>query len=195
MLTTCLAGCFDDPEKIRLKKDLQIAQVQTQKLTGQVEKLTAQNTSQKQQIKNLQALGPKRLDKLFTVEKIELGRSGGIDTDKKPGHDAVVVFLKPIDADGSTLKAPGDVKIQLFDLAESKKKNLFAEFVFSVDEARKHFTAGLMFYQYRFTCPWPDDKLPAHADLTLRVEFTDYLTGKTHTAQKTCKIILPPEKP
>jgi len=42
-------------------------------------------------------------------------------------------------------------------------------------------------------CPWPppDRKPPEHRDLTIRVQFTDYLTGKTFLAETLCRIKLP----
>ena len=63
-------------------------------------------------------LHPKRLEKLFHVKSINLGRhTGGTDMDGKPGDDGIKVFLLPTDAEGSVIKVAGSVTIQLFDLA------------------------------------------------------------------------------
>ena len=88
--------------------------------------LQAEIEAKDRQIETLQQLGDKRIDALPRVERIELGsHTGGIDTDGKPGHDAIKVFLKPIDADGSVIKAPGAVTVRLFDLSADENENLF----------------------------------------------------------------------
>ncbi|MCD4823112.1 MAG: hypothetical protein K8S55_00760 [Phycisphaerae bacterium] len=197
-------GCeeLSNERELELEKQRDVARKQVKELTGEVENLSARLATQDEHVKTLQALGgEKRMATLFTVDKIELGRyTGGIDTDKKPGDDAIKIFLLPEDADGSTLKAAGSVKIQLFDLAQPEgkgkgkgegKNKLFAEYTYPVKDIAKHWHGGMLTYHYSFLCGW--EKPPAHADITVRVEFTDYLTGKTFTAQKLCKIKLPPK--
>lgn len=155
--------------------------------------LGAAIASHKKQISSLANLGRgKRLEKLFHVTKICLTRyTGGIDTDDKFGHDAIKVYLRPLDRDGSTVKAAGSVKIQIFDLALPAERNLIGSYEWSVDEISKCFSGGFVTYHFSFVCPWKKGTLPEHKQLTVRVEFLDYLTGKTFTAQKTCKIKLP----
>ena len=148
--------------------------------------------AQQQQIRTLQRLGDKRMDKLPRIQRISLGRyPGGVDMDGKPGDDGVRVFVEPIDQDGSTIKSPCEVTVQLFDLAaQPAEKNLIGSYHFSVEEASKSWSSGFMAYYYRFDCPWKGAP-PAHDEITVRVELTEYLTGKTFTEQKFCKIKLP----
>ena len=159
--------------------------------------LRADVTSQKKQIHSLANLGQgKRLEKLFHAEKIRLGRhTGGIDTDDKFVHDAIKVYLHPIDPDGSTVKAAGSVKIQIFDLALPAERNIIGLYEWSVDDMSKCFSGGFMTYHFSFVCPWKKNTLPEHEQLTVRVEFLDYLTGKTFTTQKACKVKLPATSP
>jgi hypothetical protein len=175
-----------------LVEKLEVKEKEVRGLTKQVEALTAENADQKKRIQTLSGLGEKRMEKLCTVEKIEIDRrSGGLDTDKKPGHDVIKLFLLPKDASGDTIKAAGEIKIQLFDLAGPEGENLFAEYAYDAEQAAEHFTAGMFAYHYSFDLTWPNP--PAHSDLTLRVTFTDYLTGKTHAAQKLVQLKLPPK--
>ena len=166
-------------------------------LAKQNRDLRADVTGQKKQISSLANLGQgKRLEKLFHVEKIHLGRhTGGIDTDGEFGHDAIKVYLLPTDRSGSTVKAAGSVKIQVFDLALPAERNLIGQYEWSVDEISKCFSGGFMTYHFSFVCPWKKTTLPVHEQLTVRVEFLDYLTGKTFTAQKACKVKLPAAPP
>jgi hypothetical protein len=191
LLLACL-GCENlQQENARLRADLRQANERIDELTRTVEQQTARLDAQARQIRTLQDLGDKRLEKLFTVESLHIGRhTGGIDTDDKPGHDAIIVYLKPKDAQGATLKAAGSVKIQLFDLAAENGRRDLATWSFDVEEARGHYASGIMTDHYSFELPL--EARPAHADLTLRAEFTDYLTGRTFDAQDTFTIKLPP---
>lgn len=154
--------------------------------------LRAQAAADRKQIEALLDLGGKRLEKLYHVTTVKLGgHTGGIDQDGRPGHDAVKVFLEPMDQDGNVIKAAGEVTIQLFDLAA--KDALVAQYAFGVDEVRKHWSGGFLAYHYSFVCPWPQGRAPQHDQITVRVVFRDYLTGKQFTAQsdKPCRILLP----
>jgi len=190
---TAAGGCVSvkqaESEKILAERRDALEQVRT--LSDRNEALQSELAAQRKQIDTLQALGgQKRLDLLFRVERIAMGRhTGGIDTDDKGGQDGIKVFLLPIDADGSVIKAAGDVKIQLFDLAADPAQNLVGEYRWTVEQLSKQWSSGFMAYHFSFECPWPDGP-PQHDEITVRVEFTDYLTGKTFTAQELCKVKL-----
>jgi hypothetical protein len=96
------------------------------------------------------------------------------------------VYLKPIDRDGHTLKAAGAVTVQLFDLSEGAARNLLERHDFSVAQAAGHWS-GFLASHYRFDCRWKAGP-PTAKELTVRVTFTDYLTGRTFTAQKVVTI-------
>ncbi|MBN1942030.1 MAG: hypothetical protein JW849_01935 [Phycisphaerae bacterium] len=192
-----LAGCenLSYQREVDAEKQRDAALAHADELAKQVVELSAEVETRKKQIETLQNLGEKRMENVFTVASIEIGRhSGGIDVDKEPGQDAVRVFLRPLDKDGHVLKAAGDVKIQLFDLAQPEDKTLFAEYTYSVKDIGKYWAGGLLANQYSFQCPFPDDSPPEHPEINLRVTFTDYLTGRSFTSQKLLKISLPPKE-
>jgi hypothetical protein len=144
---------------------------------------------QNQQIATLQNLGDKRLEKLFHVTSLELGRrSGGVDTDGRSGDDAVAVYLQPVDRYGHVIKAAGEATVQLYDLASEPAENLVGEYHWSVDELGETWAGGFLgSSQFSLHCPWRSGP-PAHDQVTIRATFTDYLTGKTFTATKTVSI-------
>jgi hypothetical protein len=82
------------------------------------------------------------------------------------------------------------VTIQLYDLAQPPDKTLIGEYKWTIEQVVKAFSSGFMAYHYTFTCPWRNGP-PAHDQITVRVAFVDYLTGKTLLVQKHCKIDLP----
>ena len=187
-----LSGCGPSQAELdRASADLVTARREGRRLRGENEKLQQQVTARDQRIKDLMTLGPKRLDRLFHVRRIELGKyTGGVDLDDKPGHDGIRVYLTPIDQAGHTIKAAGRVKVELFDLANPPDRNLLGRFEWSTKQASGNWVSFVV-YHYSLTCPWPS-RPPEHNEITVRVEFLDYLTGARFTAQKLCKVSLPP---
>lgn len=191
-----IGGC-DLPKKDHstLARELTEKTESLRKLQQENQQLQTAFSEQKQQIRTLQQLGDRRFDLLYRIQRIELGRhTGGVNLDDIGGDDGIKVYLRPIDQDGSVIKTAGTVKIQLFDLAADPKTNLIGEYLFDVTEISKQWSSGFLAYHFSFECPWQMGP-PAHKEITVRAEFTDYLTGKVLTAQKLCKIKLPTSKP
>ena len=142
---------------------------------------------QSEQINNLSKLGPERLEVLFRVAQIKLGRySGGTELNKKPGDDGVRVYVIPQDEAGRTVTAAGSIEVNVFNLAD-KDESLLMSYSFSAVEAKKHWQSGGLANHYTITCPWKD-KLPSGDEVTVRVKFIDYLTGQAFTATKQFRI-------
>ncbi len=149
--------------------------------------LRAEVRQQNQQIKELQSLGTGRLERLFTVRRIELGNTSAVSTDDDEAHDAVKVYLLPTDSHGSTIKAAGEVTIRLYDL--QRDKPLLREFTFSPEKLAEHWSGGFGVYHFSFVCPW-GDTTPTGGKVTVHVTFQDLLTGKAFTAQKVVNVSL-----
>ncbi len=193
VLVASAAGCNGSGKRAaELAEQLAQRDRQIDTLTAEKADLQRHGAAKDAHIRQLQALGPDRLAKLFRVERISLGRyTGGYPIDQAPGDDGIRVYLLPRDAAGSTIKAAGDVTIQLFDLAEPRGANSLGEFRFSPEQINKHWRGGVLTYYFRFDCPWPAGP-PKHPEITVRVTFLDTLTGKSFTAQKTCTVSLTP---
>ena len=171
------------------------AQRQEDDLAREKEQLSKANKTLADQVETLQGLGPDRLERLYRVTSIELGRyTGGVDLDGKDGHDAIKVYLDPLDRYGSTIKAAGEVSIRLFDLAEPAEKNLIGEYRWSVDELAQQWRGGFGVYRFSFICPWKAGP-PRHDQITVRAEFVDYLTGRRFSTQRVCKVNLATQGP
>lgn len=191
VMTACimLAACTP-PKPAAGPTATTLTEIET--LRVQDARLREQLRQRDQQILTLQALGEKRLAQLYTVKRIRIGAStGGANTDAKPGDDAIKVVVEPIDQHGSVLKAAGSVKVQVFDLAAPKATNLLAESCHDPNTVTDHWVSGFMGGYFTFTYPLPAP--PDHSELTVRIEFVEYLTGKTFTAQKVVKVDLPAE--
>jgi len=182
-----LTACTPQPApRLDANMLLEVEQLRTRN-----EQLHKQLIQRDEQIAALQRLGPKRLDRLYTVQRIAFGSgTGGTSSDDTPGGDAVKVNVEPIDQYGSVLKAAGRVKVQVFDLAMPEAKNLLAQREYDPNAAAKNWASGLFSSYYSFTLPLPAP--PAHRELTVRAEFTEYLTGKTFITQQVIRVALPP---
>jgi len=193
LAAAALGGCANQ-ELIQARAELRQLRQQDEKLKSDLQATRQVVVDQQKQIETLRGLGDKRLELLFHVAGIRIGKyTGGTDSDGQIGDDGMRVYLRPVDRDGHALKAAGDIAIQLFDLAAEDQKNLLGEYQFPVDEIGKYWSAGFMTYHYRFDLPWKSGP-PDHPEVTVRVVFTDYLTGKQFTDQKVCTVRLPPAK-
>lgn len=189
---TALAGCGPDPT-LALRKELLETQDQLRHSRQQSLLLSRKLHRKDQQIRTLQALDAgKRMDQLFTTHGVRIGRySTGVNLNEEPGDDGVKVFVQPIDQHGTTIKAAGEVTIQLYDLAAPADKNLLSTHKWPVDKLHDKWTSGFMASYYIFEFPFTGGP-PRHEKITVRVQFVDYLTGRTFTDQKLCKLSLRP---
>jgi hypothetical protein len=190
ILVIAAIGCDNTTAERMRQLDQQIRQLndQTDKLGKEVTAKDAVIETQRQQIATLQHLGDKRLEKLYYVTAIRIDRlTGPANYDDKPGPDGITVYIQPVDQDGHVIKAAGDIRIQLLDLANADGKHLIGEYRLDAEHARKAWYGRLMTNHYSVKCPWRSGP-PAHEDITVRVEFTDYLTGKTFRDQMVVKL-------
>jgi hypothetical protein len=121
-------------------------------------------------------LPQERLSKLFTVHGFEFGKLTGVDDE-----GVLKIYVVPIDDSGQKIKAAGSFVVAAFDLANDPN-SLIARREFSVDEARKNWFGQALLYEYVLPVPW--NSPPKHPDVTVKVSFTDALTGRTFTGQK-----------
>jgi hypothetical protein len=191
LLAAALAagGCDPAARERELERRVDRLQRANEDLRQQVRTLDSDLARRERRIQTLLALGEKRLDLLFHVDHIKLGRyTAGVDLDDESGDDAVRVHLEPRDEHGSTIKAAGSVRIQLFDLAADEGEHLLFTCEYPVEKVADYWASGFITNHYKFDCRWKQP--PAGPKVTVRVEFTDYLTGRKFTAQKVAEVKL-----
>jgi len=182
-------------ENVELKNQLADARAENQRLGGDVQDLRAQRDT-------LMTIQGMRLEAIPRVASVELGkwtggyslrrRDGGGDgqTGMGWGHDAVKVYVIPRDGVGSVIKAAGSVTVRLFDLAAVDGANRLGQCEVSPEAlASLWFTGLFMPDHYSIVCPF--ETPPQRADVTVHVEFTDYVTGKTFTQVTNVRVELP----
>lgn len=188
-----LASCASpDKANIQLRK-------QNQQLHDQITRLDRVHAADRAKIVSLESnaatlptLPPDRLDQLYTVHGLRIGRLTGGDTlgSTQPADRGLKIYVVPTDQDGEDLKAAGSFVIEAFDLAQSGDQKI-GRWSFDLDQSKKDWFGPLL-YSYVLTCPW--QTLPQHPQLTIHITFTDALTGRQFQVQKVVTIKLPPKQ-
>ena len=143
-----------------------------------------------EQLAKARGLSDEDLKKIFSPQRIEIASlSGGDDYDGKPGDDGITVYIKPLDRDGDAVKVAGDIRIELYDLANPSGRKLIGEYVVPVDQASTYWYGKFATYHYTVRCPWQHGP-PKHNEITIRATFVDYLTQRVMTAQTVCTVEL-----
>ena len=195
-VAAAVAGC-GSPSKpnIALRK-------QVQKLEGQIAQLKRESSAKDAQIAGLTdqvgtvpTLAPARLDKLFTVHSIRVGRlTGGADLDaSKPGDDAFKVYVNTLDQHGDMIKAAGSFVIEAFDLSGDGQPARLGRWEFPVEKAQEYWHSFFTRYEYVLTCPW-QGRPPRGSEVTVRITFVDELTGRKFTEQRVAMVRPPAEQ-
>ena len=197
VLLPSLGGCgliLGSPNRASIK-----VRKQNQQLEGQIAKLKQEVSARDATIRGLNqrvgtvpTLEPARLEKLFTVHAMKLGRlTGGADLDgSKPGDEGFKVYAVLLDQHGDEIKAAGTFVVEAFDLSGGEPERL-GRWEFGLDQAQANWHSFLMRYEYVLTCPW-QGAVPRTSDVTVRVTYTDELTGRVFTEQRVAKVNVPP---
>ena len=188
-----LCGC-NGPTLAISELQNQVTELQREKrsLTDQVALQDEKLDKLKKAIANLELLGAERLEKLFSVSRVEIDeRSGGADYDGQLGDDGITLYLNLYDKQGDRFKAAGEIDVYIHDVDDPAQHTLITEYHFNVDEAAEKWFGRALTYHYKIKCPWEVHR-PRGRDVQVGVLFLDYLTGVVHQSHRQVKITPPP---
>jgi hypothetical protein len=98
---------------------------------------------------------PGTVGQSFSVTTVTLGRqTGGYDADGVTGDEALQVVLEPKDADGHTIKVPGTVEVQAFEITREGLKVPLSSWTVAADQLRRSWRSGLLSTGYSLILPW-----------------------------------------
>jgi len=183
------AGCQTTESTGSLRDKIKILTQEKAQLQQQLEQTQAQTEQLKKQVKTLSGLTPElRLENLYDLQNIKVGRYTDLyDKDKDGKKETLIVYLQPIDENGDVVKAAGSVDVQLWDLSRKADDTLLAQWQVGPEELRKLWFATIVTINYRLTFNVADKVSSFDNPLTVKVTFTDYLTGKVFSKQKVIK--------
>ncbi len=126
----------------------------------------------------------------YPVRSIRLGRgTAGREADCG-GADALIVHLEPIDNEGSTIKAPGSLCIEVLEINKEGLKSPLSSWDFPREQLRHKWESRLFNSGYILTLPWKVS--PTQEKLRVQARFT-LVDGRVFETEKDITIRLLPE--
>jgi hypothetical protein len=180
-----ITGCSDySGQNDLLRSQLQEKDKQNTTLRETLSTVREENAQCQQQVVNLQNLTPQqRAEAISTVTEVSIVARSGIYDAKTPGKEPrLLIYFRPLDDTGDTIKAPGAVHIELWDLGAAAPQALLAKWDITPLELKKCWSSSLLSNFYRLSFPVPTD-YAARKELTAKVVFTDHFTGKSYSMQ------------
>ena len=158
-------------EKTELMRDLQQCRAENEQLLGQIKTLSAVPESQR--------VNP------YTLTSIAVTKySNFYDKNTDGIREKFIVYFTPIDPEGDAVKAAGTVNVQLWNLDNLNGQALIQQWQIEPNDLRTMWFDTLVSASYRLVLDTPE-QLDILADpLTVKVTFTDYLTGEVFRAQQ-----------
>jgi hypothetical protein len=195
-----VSGC-EGPGKNKVDVLQQIEQLKGQNAQLQIRLEEAYNESKqlKKQIALLQGLPPERkTEAIYNLRAVKIGNytnlydedANGTSDSAKAAPDKkekLIVYLEPIDETGDSIKAAGEADVQLWDLNKKGGDALLAQWKVKADELKKSWLHSFFSSSYRISFNVSTVIQKFENELTVRVTFTDYLSGRTFTDQKAIK--------
>ena len=158
-------------------------------LESRLEQAHKENEGLKKQMEALAGLpGDKKAEAVYSLKALKIGRYTNLyDEDKNGTKETLIVYVQPIDETGDVIKAAGAIDVQLWDLNKPSAEALISQWSVAPNELRKLWVDSIALTGYRLT--YEVGALVGNFDkpLTVKVTFTDYLSGKVFTEQKTIK--------
>ncbi|NLK41238.1 MAG: hypothetical protein GX298_04195 [Planctomycetes bacterium] len=180
-------GCRDEADRSLWGQIEGLSQENTA-LSLEVQQLRRENAALTEQLCTLAGIDQKeRLDALIVPVAVRIGRLSGLydKSGKQEGSpDTLVVYLEPIDTQQDIVKAAGRVRVELWNLtAPSPQNACIKQWDIDPSQLRQTWGRGLLGAYYRLQLPLEGCLTGSEKELTVRVEFTDYLAGRVLTDQ------------
>ena len=193
ILAGCLlviaASCDNAGSRASTAKEINTLRQERTQLTRQFEQSKSETEQLKEHIQFLTGSPPEaRLEYIDRLQGIKIGGYTNLyDKDKDGRKEKLIVHIQPIDHDGDIIKAAGAVDVQLWDLNKDNGQALLGQWHFEPNELKKLWFAKFLSTSYRLTFDVADKIDEFEEPLTVKVTFTDYLTGKVFKEQKVIK--------
>ena len=184
-----VTGCATPNDKESLAAKMEQLTQENKQFQEQFEQSNAENKQLKDQIQVLSGLPDNvSLENLNRIERVKIGRyTGFFDKDNDGKKEKLIVYIQPVDEQGDTIKVTGAVDVQLWDLNKTNGQALLGQWKVEPDELKKLWFATLVTINYRLTFDVTDIVESLEEQLTVKVTFTDYMTGKVFKEQKVIK--------
>ena len=185
LIMVCLApwfltGCgIGSARKSACEIEVQRIEREKTELMREMQQARAENAQLAEQIKALSMIPQDKRVNPYTLTRIKIAKySNFYDKDNDGRREKFIVYFTPIDAEGDAFKASGTVHVQLWNLDNVNGQALLNQWQIEPEALRGMWFDTLVSANYRLVLDTPE-QLDTLADpLTVKVTFTDYLTGE-----------------
>ncbi len=175
-LSGCGIGSARDPE---LQLEVEKLERQRAELQAQLDQSQVEIKQLEEQIRALSGLPKDGRDNPYPLKSIKITRyTNFYDKDEDGRKEKLIVYVEPVDVEGDTLKAAGTAHVQLWNLNKPSDQALLGQWEVQPGELRKLWFETLVSTSYRLTFDAPAGTEIVSEPLTVKVNFTDSLTGK-----------------
>jgi hypothetical protein len=181
-------GCSVTDNTAQLNTTIDQLNRQNTQLTGQVEQYKTENQQLQEQVRTLMAL-PENYRELNAdnLEKVVIHHyTNFYDNDHDEKKESLNIYIQPIDSNGDKIKASGKVDVQLWDLDKPQDQSLLYQWKIEPQELQKRWVEFLVL-NYRLTFDISGKITDFNKPYTVKIKFTDYLTGKVFEDQRVIK--------
>lgn len=181
-----LAGCGGGPQD-PLWKDIDRLNEENTTLSLETQALRQENERLNEQVRTLSGLEPQtRLEALDTLAAVRISKRTGLYDMNEDGTDeTLVVYLEPLDTARDTVKAVGKVRVELWNLDAPPADAKLTEWTLEPETLRELWGGNIFASYYRLPFELTDVEIDAAQELTVKVTFTDFLSGKVLRDQAT----------
>lgn len=186
LLAIAIGGCTEAPTELTLAEQVEKLTKSNDELGVQLERVESEKHQLENQVRALSGLSSEiRLENLYDLKTVTLGNYTNLyDKDKDGSKEKLIVYLKLVDAQGDFIKASGAVDIELWDLSKEPADALLGGWHKEPADLKKLWYSTLMGTHYRLVLDVSDAVEKFEEPLTVKVTFTDYITGKVFRLQK-----------
>ena len=183
-----LAGCQNSEKNTTISENESL-KAENKRLAQQLEESQVKIKQLQQQVKNISVIeGKIEPEDIYNLENVKITRYTNIyDKDEDGIRETLIVYIQPSDAQGDAVKAAGDVEVQLWDLNKTENEALLGQWKITNDKLKDLWFATMVSTNYRLIFDVVDKVKNYNQPLTVKMTFTDYLTGKVFIEQKVIK--------
>lgn len=184
-----MVGCQDARQKETMAARIEELTQEKAQLQEQVTQTQAENQRLKEQVQVLSGLPEEaKIETIRRLESVKIGRfSGFYDKDKDGKKEKLIVYVEPTDQQGDRIKAAGTVDVQLWDLDKPQSDALLGQWHVPAEKLAREWFDTLLSTNYRCMFDIAGKVTDFSESLTVKITFTDYLTGRTFTDQTAIK--------
>jgi len=180
-----LAGCAKDNHYKTLEQKIFQLEKENRQLDKELAQTQLESKQLNRQMQTLSKLGrQKRIQNLYELESVKITKyTNFYDRDKDGQKEKLIVYIQPVDSEGDIIKACGTVEVELWDLNKNGDNAKLADWKIEPQELKKIWFATVITRNYRLMFDIAGIVRSFDKPLTVKVVFTDYVSGKVFTEQ------------